>query len=230
MLLWPLAIDGLLIQLNELVHELVARAVLADVGAAALLHPHVHGSVEERLGAADHGIRHGCNVAGLTCKAGDAVCDELRDAAYARADNGRARCERLHDGVRHVLSTSRARDGERSPLDIRLEGVPGLVASELDTRGATQRGGEFPELGGIGTIADHDEPHVPRQRRSRRVERPKQHINALLCRKAAKEEKVGTFSIGHVARHPRGAGEDSIVREVLKRQDLALWPAALDKL
>ena len=98
-----------------------------------MLQPRVSRLFQERARATQNGIRHRLDIPGLTNESRFPFIDQLGDSADIRSDDGRAGSESLHDRVRHVLSTSRTRDGERCPLDIRLQGVSRLITGELDT-------------------------------------------------------------------------------------------------
>lgn len=180
-----------------------------------MLQPRVSRLFQERARATQNGIRHRLDIPGLTNKSRIPFVDQLRNSADIRADDGRARGEGLHDRVRHVLSTSRTRDGERCPLDIRLQRVSCLVASELDTTCTIQRGRERLELGGIGAVADHDQVHVLRKVRQGGIESPQERIDALLDGKPSEEQEVGVLPVGHIGPSIRGAVEDRVVGEVL---------------
>lgn len=230
MLLWPLAIDRLLIEVHEIVHKLLARAVFHDIRAAVELQPRVSGPIQERAHTTRDGICHRLDAPGLANEPRFPFFDQLRDSADIRADDRRAGSESLNNRIRHVLSTSRTRNGERRPLDIRLQRPTGLIAGELDTRSTAQRRRERLEIGGIWAVADYNQAHVLWKARQGGIEGSQQRIDALLDREPSEEQEVWVLSVGRIRPGIRRAVEDRVVGEVLQEDDLALGPAALDEL
>lgn len=104
-----------------------------------------------------------------------------------------------------------------------------MVAGEFDSRRTAQRGSESPELGGIGSVADHDQAHILRKTRQDGIKGPQQRVDALLGREPSEEQKVGILSVGRIRPGIRRAVEDCVVGEVLQENDLVLGPAALDE-
>lgn len=195
-----------------------------------MLQLRVSGLFQERIHATRNGICHRLDIPRLANESRLPFIDQLGDSADIRADDGSAGGVCLHDRVRHVLSTSRTRDGERRPLDIRLQRPTGLIAGELDARCTAQRRRKRLELLSIGSVADDNQAHVLRKVRQGGIEGPQQRVYALLRGKPTEEQEVGVLPVGRICPSIRSAVEDRVVGEVLQEDDLVLGPAALDKL
>lgn len=195
-----------------------------------MLQLRVSGLFQERIHTTRNGIYHRLVILWLADESRLPFIDQLGDSADIRADDRRAGSKSLDDRVRHVLSTSRTRDGERSPLDIRLQRLTGLISGELDARRTAQRRRERLEVGGIRTVADYNQAYVLRKARQGGIEGPQQRVDALLDREPSEEQEVGVLSVGRIRPGIRRAVEYRVVGEVLQEDHLVLGPTALDEL